>query len=78
MSQIHLEPIGFPWIPILITLVTVVLLGLIAKWVVSYAMWMYGNLKWSGPTTKKKTKKKTPPRKQKEEEEEEDSEEESE
>lgn len=75
MSHIHLEPVGFPWIPILITFVSIILMGLIAKWVVAYAMWMFGHLKWSGGGVGDKKKKKVPPRKQKKKSESEDDEE---
>jgi hypothetical protein len=82
MSHINVEPMQFPWVPILITGSTVVLLYLIARWFVEYGLYLWSTMKQlRGGAAAPPKKKKLPPRKRRgvdEEEEEEEEEEEDE
>jgi len=81
MSHINIEPMQFPWVPILVTCATAFLIYLIVRWFVEYGLFMWSKVQ--NATSRPKKKKKLPPRKRRggeedEEDEEEDQEEDSE
>jgi hypothetical protein len=75
MSHVNVEPMQFPWLPILITGTSAFLLYLIVRWVVEYGLYMWTSMKQMRGSAPPPKKKKVPPRKRRGEEDEEEDEE---
>lgn len=63
MSQIHLEQPHFPWLILVIAVVSGILLYKIGQWIYEYLLWMWNNRPSSRRHSKKSKRSPSPKRK---------------